>query len=113
MSIKLRTSRARFKNEDGSYTIGIHAVSEPEGGGDSPVRSVNGMIGDVVLSASDIGAYTKPSSGIPASDIASGVIPSDKHINDLIDAKIQSAIGPLDNIADDILQLQAKILEVL
>lgn len=32
--------------------------------------------------------YLKPSTGIPASDIASGVIPTDAHINSLIDAKL-------------------------
>lgn len=40
-----------------------------------PVQSVNGKTGAVVLGASDVGAgtYTKPSTGIPKSDLASGV----------------------------------------
>ena len=40
-----------------------------------PVQSVNGKTGAVVLSASDVGAgtYTKPSTGIPASDLTSAV----------------------------------------
>ena len=44
----------------------------------APVQSVNGKTGTVVLTASDVGAgtYSKPSGGIPASDIASGVIPA-------------------------------------
>lgn len=44
----------------------------------APVQSVNGKTGAVVLSASDVGAgtYSKPSGGIPASDLASGVIPT-------------------------------------
>lgn len=44
---------------------------------DAPVQSVNGQIGAVVLDAADVGAgtYTKPSGGIPASDLAAGVIP--------------------------------------
>lgn len=44
----------------------------------APVQSVNGKTGAVVLTASDVGAgtYTKPSGGIPASDLAPGVIPS-------------------------------------
>jgi len=44
----------------------------------APVQSVNGKTGTVVLSASDVGAgtYSKPSGGIPASDLASGVIPT-------------------------------------
>lgn len=42
------------------------------------VESVNGKTGSVVLTASDVGAgtYTKPSGGIPASDLAEGVIPT-------------------------------------
>lgn len=40
-----------------------------------PVQSVNGKTGTVVLNASDVGAgtYTKPSSGIPKTDLASAV----------------------------------------
>lgn len=40
-----------------------------------PVQSVNGKTGVVVLSASDVGAgtYSKPSGGIPKSDLASAV----------------------------------------
>ena len=40
-----------------------------------PVQSVNGKTGAVVLSASDVGAgtYSKPSSGIPKTDLASAV----------------------------------------
>lgn len=71
---------------------------------EAPVQSVNSKTGDVVLTASDVGAgtytkpsggipdsdiasastwngkYTKPGSGIPATDIASGVIPPIKGI---------------------------------
>lgn len=39
----------------------------------APVQSVNGQTGNVVLDAADVGAYTKPSTGIPASDLASAV----------------------------------------
>ena len=41
----------------------------------APVTSVNGQTGAVVLDASDVGAgtYSKPSGGIPASDLASSV----------------------------------------
>lgn len=41
----------------------------------APVQSVNGKTGTVVLSASDVGAgtYSKPSGGIPKSDLASAV----------------------------------------
>lgn len=50
------------------------------------------------------GKYTKPSTGIPASDLAAGVIPApvtDDHINDLIDAKLT----PIDALADDITEV--------
>lgn len=41
----------------------------------APVTSVNGQTGAVVLNAADVGAgtYSKPSGGIPASDLASAV----------------------------------------
>ena len=41
----------------------------------APVQSVNGKTGTVVLNASDVGAgtYSKPSTGIPASDMSSAV----------------------------------------
>ena len=42
-------------------------------------RTVNGkaLSSDITLDASDVGAYVKPSGGIPATDLASGVIPDD------------------------------------
>ena len=43
---------------------------------DAPVQSVNNKTGAVVLDAQDVGAYEKPASGIPASDLAAGVIPA-------------------------------------
>lgn len=43
------------------------------GGGSGAVDSVNGMIGDVVITASGIGAYVKPSGGIPSTDMSSAV----------------------------------------
>lgn len=43
----------------------------PSGGG--AVSSVNGQTGAVVLDAEDVGAYSKPSSGIPKTDLASDV----------------------------------------
>lgn len=44
--------------------------------GMAPVQSVNGQTGAVVLDAQDVGAYEKPATGIPASDLAAGVIPA-------------------------------------
>lgn len=43
------------------------------GGGSGDVTSVNGKKGDVVLDAADVGAYKKPSGGIPAADMSSAV----------------------------------------
>lgn len=47
----------------------------PVGGGSGAVDSVNGQTGAVVLTASDVGAgtYSKPSGGIPKSDLAAAV----------------------------------------
>ena len=39
----------------------------------APVTSVNTQTGDVVLTATDVGAYTLPSGGIPKTDLASSV----------------------------------------
>ena len=47
------------------------------------VSSVNHMTGDVSITAQDIGAYVKPSSGIPTSDIANKAITLDKLSNDI------------------------------
>lgn len=38
-----------------------------------PVQSVNGKTGAVILSASDVGAYVKPVTGIPKTDLSSAV----------------------------------------
>lgn len=46
---------------------------EFESGVGGAVSSVNGMTGDVVLDADDVGAYTKPTGGIPKTDLASAV----------------------------------------
>ena len=53
-------------------------VNGREIGGGGGVTSVNSKTGAVVLTASDAGAgtYSKPYGGIPASDLASGVIPT-------------------------------------
>lgn len=54
----------------------------------APITSVNGQTGAVVLNASDVGAgtYSKPSGGIPASDLASDVhlIPAGGTVGQLI-----------------------------
>ena len=50
--------------------LGLAASSDiPE----IPVQSVNGKTGVVVLSASDVGAYVKPATGIPKTDLSSAV----------------------------------------
>lgn len=69
-------------------------VLDGTGGAGGAVSSVNGQTGDVVLdaddvgalpddtTAADIGAYVKPSGGIPASDLAPGVIPNVPNASD-------------------------------
>lgn len=42
-------------------------------GGGGAVDSVNGLTGDVSLTADDVGAYAKPVDGIPGADLSSGV----------------------------------------
>ena len=96
---------------DGSTPV---TVNIPSGGGGGAVDSVNGKTGVVVLDAEDVGAlpddtaipdettvagwgftkntgtYSKPSSGIPKSDLASGVQDS----LDLADTAIQTETDP-------------------
>lgn len=55
---------------------GPHSFDVMDGeDGQGAVQSVNGQTGAVVLDAQDVGAYEKPAAGIPASDLAEGVIP--------------------------------------
>jgi len=56
-----------FEENDQQITL------EFESGVGGAVSSVNGMTGDVVLDADDVGAYTKPAGGIPKTDLASAV----------------------------------------
>lgn len=96
---------------DGSSPV---TVNIPSGGGGGAVDSVNGKTGVVVLDAEDVGAlpddtaipdettvagwgftkntgtYSKPSSGIPKSDLASGVQDS----LDLADTAVQTETDP-------------------
>lgn len=50
--------------------LGIAAASDIPS---VPVQSVNGKTGAVSLDAEDVGAYVKPSGGIPSTDLATGV----------------------------------------
>lgn len=69
----------------GEYTNAeIDALIEAGAGA---VDSVNGKTGAVVLTASDLGAYVKPTSGIPKTDLASAVRTS----LDKADTALQSA----------------------
>lgn len=58
--------------EDLAAAIAAYLEEHPV---EAPVQSVNNKTGAVVLSASDVGAgtYSKPSGGIPKTDLASGV----------------------------------------
>ena len=57
----------QFDEQDQVITLEFEQI----GGG--AVKSVNGKTGVVVLDADDVGAYTKPSGGIPKTDLASAV----------------------------------------
>lgn len=57
----------QFEEQDQSITLEFEQI----GGG--AVKSVNEKTGVVVLDADDVGAYTKPSGGIPKTDLASAV----------------------------------------
>ena len=57
----------QFEEQDQVITLEF----EQAGGG--AVKSVNGKTGVVVLDAADVGAYVKPSGGIPKTDLASSV----------------------------------------
>ena len=51
----------------------VKKLLEDGGTGTGAVISVNGKTGVVVLTASDIGAYVKPSGGIPKTDLTAAV----------------------------------------
>ena len=92
-------------------------------GGGGAVESVNGKTGDVVLTASDVGAYVKPSGGIPKTDLASGVQtslgkadsayqkPSSGIPSSDMASGVQTSLGKADTAlqASDITGLQAKV----
>lgn len=64
-----------------------NVISATGGSGGGAVESVNGQTGAVVLTASDLGAYVKPTNGIPKTDLASAVRTS----LDKADTALQSA----------------------
>ena len=76
---------------------GAHSFDVMDGdAADAPVQSVNGKTGVVVLNATDVGAgtYSKPSGGIPASDLAAAVQTSlGKADTALQSAPVQSVNG--------------------
>lgn len=71
------------------YDALIDYIDEHSGGGGGAVSSVNGKTGTVVLDADDVGAgtYSKPTGGIPKTDLASAVQTS----LGLADTALQSA----------------------
>lgn len=91
------TNQVLVKESDSDYDVRWR--NAPASG----VSSVNGKYGDVVLDASDVGAYQKPSTGIPKNDLANGVQQS---LNKADTALQQSDITPVEN---DIDAIEAKI----
>ena len=69
-----QASLGQVLTKTGENQLGWRTLSGGGGGGSGgAVDSVNGKTGAVMLDASDVGAYSKPSGGIPASDLASDV----------------------------------------
>lgn len=68
-------SVATASYSNGHFTFGIPKGDKGDPGDPATnlVTSVNGKTGAVVLNATDVGAYVKPSGGIPKSDLASSV----------------------------------------
>lgn len=69
-----------LNSKQGKLTAGTNitidannVISAAGGSGGGAVDSVNGKTGTVVLTASDLGAYVKPTNGIPKTDLASAV----------------------------------------
>lgn len=86
--------QAALNDKQGKLTAGTNitidannVISAAGGSGGGAVDSVNGKTGAVVLTASDLGAYVKPTSGIPKTDLASAVRTS----LDKADTALQSA----------------------
>ena len=68
-------SAATASYSNGHFTFGIPKGDKGDPGDPATnlVSSVNGKTGAVVLNATDVGAYAKPSGGIPKTDLASSV----------------------------------------
>lgn len=86
--------RTAWNAKQGKLTAGTNitidannVISAAGGSGGGAVDSVNGKTGAVVLTASDLGAYVKPTNGIPKTDLASAVRTS----LDKADTALQSA----------------------
>lgn len=86
--------QAALNSKQGKLTAGTNitidannVISAAGGSGGGAVDSVNGKTGVVVLTASDLGAYVKPTNGIPKTDLASAVRTS----LDKADTALQSA----------------------
>lgn len=82
----------------------------PGGGGSSPVTSVNGKIGDVVLSASDVGAYSKEEADNVGNALADAILKTveqdyynSKQIDDALNRKADKTEVPvkISDLTDD------------
>jgi hypothetical protein len=70
------------ENSGKILAVGSDGNVTPQDAAGGAVLSVNGETGNVLLDASDVGAYEKPATGIPASDLAPGVIPANMVLYD-------------------------------
>lgn len=80
-AIVIESKKVCILNTNGVWAEYIDYAASSE----TTVTSVNGKTGVVELDAEDVGAYVKPDSGIPASDLEAGVIPTVPDISGKLD----------------------------
>lgn len=100
-----------FSDNNTSFKAAFGEVYKvPDGGGSSPVTSVNGKIGDVVLTASDVGAYTKAEADNAGNALADAILKTveqdyynSKQIDDALNKKADKTEVPtkISDLIDD------------
>lgn len=93
MSIKLKKGLLKARINGSMKDVAAIVAGGGGGGGSYDDTELRHLIAQ---------KYTKPGGGIPASDIADGVIPTDSHINQLIDNKV-SVLESLANEIDEVI----------